>query len=427
MNTYLPRVVDDLLEFRLESKGAVWVRGPKWCGKSTTSKRFAKTSIFMQDEESKEQNIALAKLSPSSFLKGATPLLIDEWQVIPFIWNQIRYEVDKRDEFGQFILTGSRLPKKRINSGDEEYHTGTGRIVDLLMRPMSLYESKEGDGSVSLKSLFNGESYSGRRHSLSLNDYAFLTARGGWPKAVGKTDRVALQQAIDYYESIVRSDMSEDLGERKIDPERVRLLLRSYARNCSTEANLQVIRSDMLTNDANTLSDVTIRGYISILERIFVVEEAVAWNPNVRSKTAIRTSNTRYFIDPSIACASLGLGPDALIKDLRTFGYLFENLCVRDMRVYADTLDGTVKHFRNAKGQEADIVITLRDGRWALMEVKLGGSESIDEGAKHLIEIANDVDERLGKASFLAVITAGSVSYQREDGVYVLPLCSLRP
>lgn len=427
MSDYLPRVVDNLLAFRLKSKGAVLINGPKGCGKTTTAKRFAGSSVYMQDKESKEQNIALAKISPSIFLEGKTPLLIDEWQVIPFIWNQIRHEVDKRDKFGQFILAGSRLPKKKKNERNGEYHTGTGRIVDLVMRPMSLYESQEGDGSVSLKALFDGETYLGGRHSLTLRDYAFLTARGGWPKAVGKSDRVALQQAIDYYDNVVRSDMSEDEDERKINPDRVRLLMRSYARNCATEANLQVIRKDMLSNDADTLSDVTIRGYINTLERIFVVEESEAWNPNVRSKTAIRTSNTRYFIDPSIATAALGLGPDALIKDLRTFGYLFENLCVRDMRIYADTLDGTVKHFRNAKGREADIVITLRDGRWALMEVKLGGSDSIDEGAKHLIEIADDVDERLNKPSFLAVITAGNISYRREDGVYVLPLGALKP
>ena len=418
MRRYIPRIADEILDFKLKTKGAVWIKGPKWCGKSTTAKRFSKTCILMQDEDTKEQNIQLAKTSPSFFLKGDTPLLIDEWQTIPFIWNQIRTEVDRRDEFGQFILTGSVTPDdERL----KDQHSGTGRITDMIMRPMSLFESEESSGVISLEALFKGNRVEPARCNSSLEDYAFYTARGGWPKSIELDGIIALQQAIDYYEGLVNSDISQD---SKKDPKRVRLLMRSYARNCSTQANNSTIKKDMIANDSEKLDEDTIRAYINSLKSLYVVEESEAWNPNVRSKTAIRTSNTRYFVDPSIACAALNLSPEGLIRDLKTFGLLFENLCIRDLRVYSEPLGGKVKHFRNDRGLESDAVITLRDGSWAAVEIKLGNLDLIEEAAKNLIELKNDVNK---EPSFLMIVTTTDTAYQREDGIWVVPAGCLGP
>lgn len=416
---YMPRIVDEILQFKLRSKGAVWVKGPKWCGKSTTSEQSAKTIIRMQDEDTGEQNIALAKISPSDFLKGDTPLLVDEWQVIPFIWNQIRIEVDRRDEFGQFILAGSKEPRDI-----KDKHTGTGRIADLIMRPMSLYESGESDGTISLEGLFKGE---GRpvRCDKRLSDYAFYTARGGWPKAIGQDIDIALEQPIDYLEGIVNSDISED--DVKRDPERVRLFLRSYARNCSTQANNTKIKKDIIVNDAASLDEDTIASYVKVLKGLYVIEESVAWNPNLRSKAVIRTSNTRYFVDPSIACAALGISPDGLMRDLKLFGFLFENLCIRDLRVYADRLRGDVKHYKDSLNLEVDAIITLRNGDWAAVEVKLGSEELIEEGATNLLRLYDRMDPKSKKPNFMMVLTSSSTAYQRDDGVWVVPLGCLGP
>ena len=422
MKQYIPRLVDDILRFKLKSSGAVWIRGPKWCGKSTTAEQFANTIIRMQDEEEKNQNIALAKMSPAEFLKGDVPLLIDEWQVIPFIWNQIRTEVDRRDEFGQFLLTGSKQPEE---VEDVEKHSGTGRITTLMMRPMSLYESGESNGIVSLESMFKGNAKPGRC-SATLRDYAFYTARGGWPKSITSDGDVALEQAVSYVAGIVESDMSQNDDVRR-DPDRVRLLLRSYSRNCSTQANNSTIRKDMIANDSESLDEDTIASYVKALKRLYVVEESEAWNPNIRSKTAIRTSNTRYFVDPSIACASLDIGIDGLIADLKLFGFLFENLCIRDLRIYADRLKGKVKHYRDSSGLEVDAVITLRSGDWAPVEIKLGSQDLIDEGAKHLLKLVNSMDHRSKKPSFMMVLTGTNTAYLRDDGVWVVPLACLGP
>ena len=422
MKQYIPRLVDDILRFKLKSSGAVWIRGPKWCGKSTTAEQFANTIIRMQDEEEKNQNIALAKMSPAEFLKGDVPLLIDEWQVIPFIWNQIRTEVDRRDKFGQFLLTGSKQPEE---VEDVEKHSGTGRITTLMMRPMSLYESGESNGIVSLESMFKGNAKPGRC-SATLRDYAFYTARGGWPKSITSDGDVALEQAVSYVAGIVESDMSQNDDVRR-DPDRVRLLLRSYSRNCSTQANNSTIRKDMIANDSESLDEDTIASYVKALKRLYVVEESEAWNPNIRSKTAIRTSNTRYFVDPSIACASLDIGIDGLISDLKLFGFLFENLCIRDLRVYADRLKGKVKHYKDSSGLEVDAVITLRSGDWAPVEIKLGSQDLIDEGAKHLLKLVNSMDPRSKKPSFMMVLTGTNTAYLRDDGVWVVPLACLGP
>ena len=376
----------------------------------------------MQDEEQREQNIALAKMSPSDFLRGDTPMLIDEWQVIPFIWNQIRTEVDRRDEFGQFILTGSKQPAE---ADDAEKHSGTGRIATLTMRPMSLFESGESNGTVSLEGMFGGSGPAGRC-DMQLRDYAFCTARGGWPKAIGQDEDVALEQAVDYLEGVIYSDLSVN-DDVKRDPERVRLLLRSYARNCSTEASSNTIRADMISNDSQSLDQDTILSYIKALKRIYVVEESEAWNPNLKSKTAIRTSNTRYFVDPSIACAALDIGPDGLISNLKLFGLLFENLCVRDLRIYADRLKGKVKHYRDSTGLEVDAVVTLRNGDWAAIEIKLGSSELIEEGAANLKRLVDSMDPESRKPSFLMVLTGTNTAYRRDDGVWVVPIGCLGP
>lgn len=423
MKSYIPRVADDILAFKLRSKGAVWVRGPKWCGKSTTAIRFSKTVILMQDESQREQNIALAKLDPSAFLSGDTPLLIDEWQTIPFIWNQIRLEVDKRDEFGQFILTGSNMPAEEDMI---DQHSGVGRITAMLMRPMSLFESGDGNGTISLKSMFDGIEQSASRCVLSLRDYAYLTARGGWPKAIGQSEDVALQQAIDYYDGLIGGDIT-NIDEIPRDPERLRLFLRSYARNCATSAPNTTIKDDMRTNDGGSLDTDTIASYTKSMKRLFVIEESEAWNPNLRSKTAIRTSNTRYFVDPSLACAALGIGPEGLISDIRTFGFLFENLCVRDLRVYSDPIGAVVKHFRDSSGLEVDAVVVRRDGSWGAVEVKLGGQEFIDAGARNLLKLRDSLAEGMRRPSFMMVLTATGAAYRREDGVWVVPLGCLRP
>ncbi len=423
MKEYMPRIVDEMLDFKLRTKGAVWIRGPKGCGKTTTAMRASKTAIMMQDESAKEQNIALAKMCPSELLKGDAPLLIDEWQTIPFIWNQIRFEVDNRDGFGQFILTGSSMPRHEDMIGQ---HSGIGRIIGMTMRPMSLFESGESCGSVSLKGLFSGIEQRCARHDLGLKDYAFLTARGGWPEAVVSERDSALQPAVGCFNQLVNGG-TRNLDESARDPDRLRLFLRAYARSCSSGSRYPAIKEYMAAIDGGSLDTDTIASYVKSMSRLFVIEESEAWNPNLRSKAAIRTSNTRYFVDPSIACAALGTGPEGLIKDLGTFGLLFENLCVRDLRIYSEPLGGTVKHYRDSNGLEADAVIILGDGSWGAVEVKLGSQDLIDEGERNLLKLASSIGNGMKKPSFLMVLTATSIAYRTENGVWVVPLGCLGP
>lgn len=422
MKEYIPRIADSILRDKLESKGAVLIAGPKWCGKSTTALQQAKSVVFMQDPRHQEQNIMLAQADSHLFLQGEVPRLIDEWQTIPFIWDAIRFEVDRRDEFGQFILTGSAVPADE----DKIQHSGIGRITRMLMRPMSLYESGDSNGSVSLSALFSGTSQVTGISGKGLMDIAFALCRGGWPKAIGQKEKVALQQAIDYYDGLVLSDVSHVDGVRR-DPERIRLLLRSYARHVSTQATITTIRNDMLANDSSSLDEDTISSYIKALKKLYVVEDLPAWNPNLRSKAAVRTSDTRHYVDPSIACAALGLGPQDLINDLKTFGVLFESLCIRDLHVYAEKLDGRIYHFRDSAGLEADAVIHLRNGAWAPVEVKLFSNDRIEEGAKNLIKLSEMVDTtKMKKPSFLMVLTGTEYAYRRPDGVYVVPISCLK-
>lgn len=423
MKAYLPRIADKLLEERLDSKGAILIEGPKWCGKTTTAKQKANSFISMDRPDMTRQYQQMAELSPNTLLEGETPRLIDEWQITPNLWNAVRYEVDNRDEFGQFILTGSAVPSEF----DDSMHTGTGRISRLLMRPMSLFESKDSSGEVSIKDLFEGKNISAVDET-SLEKMAFLICRGGWPKAIGLDEKPALFQAIDYFGAVVSTDISR-VDSTKRDKEKAKRLLKSYARHVGTQSSLETIRQDMLVNQSDTFDQVTLYSYLDALRKIFVIEDSPAWNPNLRSKTSIRTTDTRYFSDPSIATASLGIGPKDLLDDLKTMGFLFENLCVRDLRIYTDYLDGTVYHYRDKHGLECDAVIHLRNGAYGLIEIKLGGDKLIDEGAETLKKLAYKIDTKnMSKPSFMMVLCAKApFAYKRNDGVYVIPITALRP
>lgn len=423
MADYKPRIVDEILIKKLESKGAVLIEGPKWCGKTTTALRQAKSVLRMDNPLEKEQNLRLSKLNPQRLLIGDNPRLIDEWQIAPTLWDTVRYEVDQRGKMGQFILTGSAVPPDT----KEITHSGTGRFTWLTMRPMSLYESGESTGEVSLKSLFAGNLNVDGENTLDIDKLAYLVCRGGWPQAVGLKTEAALQQAFDYYDAVVKSDINRADGVNK-NPERVKRIMKSYARNQGSQVASTVIAQDIAANEAETVNEDTVHSYIEALKKIFVVEDMSAWNPNLRSKSAIRTSDTRYYVDSSIATASLGIGPDDLINDLRTFGLFFETMCVRDLRVFAESLDGAVYHYRDNTNLECDTVIHLRNGSYGLIEIKLGGDDLIDEGAANLLKLKNKIDVSKMKApAFLMVlIGVGKYAYRREDGVLVVPIGCLK-
>ena len=420
MPEYYPRIADEVLKFKLETCGAVLIKGTKWCGKSTTAEQAAGSAVYLQDRLASNQLIELAKNAPDLFLAGQTPRLIDEWQTIPFIWDKVRFEVDHRNANGQFILTGSATP---LEDPENAYlHSGIGRIAPMVMRPMTLMESADGTGGISLTKLFDQASQDAARSPLTLEDYAYLTCRGGWPKALELSREAALEQAIIFYEGLVEDDVNRIYKNTK-NPERIRRLMRSYSRAISTQTSNAAIRKDLLSHEGESFGIDALTSYINALQKLYVVENLPAWNPNLRSKTALRSSDTRHFVDPSIACASLGLGPGDLVGDLKTFGLLFESLCVRDIRVYAEALRGRVFHYRDANDLEADAVIHLRDGRWAAVEVKLASEESINEGASHLLALAGKIDvSKMKKPSFLMVLTASEYAYQRSDGVWVVPL-----
>lgn len=423
MKNYLPRITDKLLDERLKAKGAILIEGPKWCGKTTSAKEFAKSFIAMDEPDKTKQYKQMAELNPSALLEGETPRLVDEWQLAPNLWNAVRYEVDKRDDFGQFILTGSAVPAEF----DASMHSGTGRISRLYMRTMSLYESKDSDGAISLSDLFDDKEISCANHKI-LDDIAFLICRGGWPISIKLDGKASLFQAIDYFDSVVKNDISR-VDYVKRDVEKAKSLLRSYARHVGSQAPLETIRKDMLANQADTFDQVTLYSYIDALKKIFVIEDAPAWNPNIRSKTAIRSTDTRYFIDPSIATAALGIGPKDLIHDLNTMGFLFENLAVRDLRIYSELLDGNVYHYRDKSGLECDAVVHLRNGSYGLVEIKLGGDKLIEDGAETLKTLSGLIDTNsMKKPSFMMVLCAQApFAYKRNDGVYVVPITSLRP
>lgn len=413
-----------MLADKLEAMGAILIEGPKGCGKTTTAEEQAKSILYMDDPDNAEQYAQMAQTNIRFLLQGETPRLIDEWQIAPKLWDAIRFEVDHREEEGQFILTGSAVPANR----NDIHHSGTGRFGWLTMRPMSLWESGESNGSVSLTELFKSQKTIEGTNDISLDRMAYLCCRGGWPKSISRrTEKAALMQAVEYYEAITRSDISRvDNIQRNED--RARRLMRSYARHQGTQAGIATIMADIKVNEFYETSDETISSYINALKQIFVIEDMPAWNPNIRSKTAIRTSDTRYYVDPSLACAALGLGPMDLMNDLNTFGLLFETLCVRDLRVYADALDGRVYHYRDRNGLECDTVIQLRNGSYGLIEIKLGGDNLIEEGAANLLKLSGIIDTSKMKApSFMIVLTAvGKYAYKRQDGVYVIPVGCLK-
>lgn len=420
---YRRRVLDSLLERKLRGIGAVLIEGPKLCGKTTTAEQIANSVLYMAQPDEMQENLNLASIKPALLLKGDTPRLIDEWQLAPKLWDAVRFEVDHRGETGQFILTGSAVPADRTKI----FHTGTGRIAWLKMRTMSLYESGESNGDVSLKELFDGKLSIEGLNTLNLEDVAYLTCRGGWPTALDQAPEDALERAFDYYDAIVNVDVSRVDGVKR-EPERTKRLMRSYARNLGSSVPVSVLCSDMTVNDDNTLSPNTINSYINALKQIFVIEDLPAWNPNLRSKTAVRTADTRYFSDPSIGVAALGLGPNDLIQDLKTFGFFFETLCMRDLRIYADALNGTVYHYRDKNNLECDAVVHLRNGQYGLIEIKLGGDDLIEAGASTLKRLSSKIDtDKMNKPTFLMVLTAvGRFAYQRDDGVLVVPIGCLK-
>ena len=393
MDYYKKRVVDEILTDKLESKGAVLIEGPKWCGKTTTALQQAKSVLRMDNPLEKEQNLRLSKLNPQRLLNGDNPRLIDEWQIAQTLWDTVRYEVDQRGKMGQFILTGSAVPVET----KEITHSGTGRFTWLTMRPMSLYESEESTGEVSLKALFNGNLEVDGESDIDIDKLAFLVCRGGWPQALDLKPKAALRQAFDYFDAVVKSDINRADGVTK-NPERVKRIMRSYARNQGSQIACTVIANDIEVNETETISEDTIHSYLEALKKIFVVEDMPAWNP------------------------------EDLINDLKTFGLMFETMCVRDLRIFADSLDGNVYHYRDNTNLECDTVIHLRNGSYGLIEIKLGGNDLIDEGASNLIKLKEKIDSsKMKEPSFLMVLVGvGQYAYTREDGVLVVPIGCLK-
>ena len=423
MSMYRKRVTDAILVKKLEGKGAVLIEGPKWCGKTTTAEQIAQSILYMDDPSRIEQNKMMAQINPKRLLDGNTPRLIDEWQLAPKLWDAIRFEVDHRKQLGQFILTGSAVPADT----EEIMHSGTGRFAWLTMRTMSLYESGDATGDVSLGELFKTPKAIDGESSLNLDRLAFLVCRGGWPQAVGMREELALDQAIDYYDAVIRSDIHRADAVRK-NTERVKRLMRSYARNQGSQIPNTRLAKDVSTNGEIPIDEKTVATYLDALRKIFVVEDMAAWNPNLRSKTAIRSSDTRYYVDPSIAVAALGIGPKDLIADLNTFGLLFETMCIRDLRIFANALNGDVFHYRDKDELECDAVVHLRDGSYGLIEIKLGGDHLIEQGAESLLKLSAKIDtEKMKAPSFCAVLVGvGDYAYRRKDGVYVVPLGCLK-
>ena len=423
---YKQRVVDGLLDFYLECMGAVLIEGPKWCGKTRTGEEHAKSILKLQDPDNVDKYRAAVKAKPSILLQGPTPRLIDEWQDFPVLWNAVRHMVDERGEDGQFILTGSAVPREEKTDEESPRHTGTGRIIRMRMRPMSLWESGESTGEISLSGLFDGVCEAEGQSRIDIDDIAHLVCRGGWPQAVlAKTPRAAYLKSSSYVDEVVHEDIHRVDGIER-NPDRVRNLLKSLARNISTLTTAETILQDLKTNDS-TICEKTLSSYMNALRKIFLVEDVPAWSRSLKSRLAIRSAAKRQFVDPSVATAVLGATPGRLLNDFRYFGSLFESLCVRDVRVYAQPLDGEVRHYRDQTGLEADIIVALKDGRWGAIEVKLGAGD-IDSAAEGLKKLKAKVDVgRMGHPSFLMVLTGTDLGYTREDGVIVCPLGCLKP
>lgn len=420
---YYERLIETRIERKLKSSGAVLVAGPKFCGKTTTCMLYQNSYIKLNTK----QSIAMARLNPKGVLVGEKPRLIDEWQKAPDIWNHIKDDLDFDYQFGKYILTGSSTPADKT----DVHHSGAGRIAPLLMRPMTLWESKESNGKVSLANLFEG----GTDYPLDMNaeftleDVAFLLCRGGWPIAVQAPRDIALEITKNYYGGLFIFEDSENERFRNKKPEVLRMILRSYARNISTEAAVSTIVSDIRQSNERSMDTKTYDDYMEALKDLYIIEDMEAWNPNIRSKTSIRSTPTRHFVDTSIACRSLGVNPLDLMNDLESFGLFFEDFAVRDLRVYADSLGGEVKHYRDNSGLECDAVVHLEDGRWGGIEIKLGGDDLINDGAESLKRLRDKIVQKSDEKapSFLLVLTAVGGAYKREDGVYVAPINMLKP
>ncbi|MBQ6142145.1 MAG: ATP-binding protein [Kiritimatiellae bacterium] len=426
MKKYRQRIVDTILARKLDSMGAVLVEGPKWCGKTTTCKQFAKSILDLSDPDVRDRAIELAEIDIKTLLDGETPRLIDEWQDVPRFWDAIRNRVDHLDGSGYFLLTGSAVVREKKRK--QISHSGTGRISRMRMRPMSLWESGESSGVVSISDLFGGGSFvSGMSKSHSLEEMAYIVCRGGWPKAVERGGDAALDYASEYVDAVAESDLSR-VDDVPRSPERIRRLLRSLSRLQATQTSLSTIRKDMAANDESTLSELTISSYINALEKIFVVENIHAWSPNLRAKSTVRTSDTRYFVDPSIAAASLGAGPGTLMDDLATFGLFFETMAIRDLRVYAESAGGYVEHYHDKTGLECDAVIHLRNGDFGLVEVKLGGETLIEEGVRTLNRLSALTGAKLKRQpKFQMILCAvGDYAYVRKDGILISPIGALK-
>jgi predicted AAA+ superfamily ATPase len=423
MDGYKKRIADNILKDKLEYIGGVLIEGPKWCGKTTTAEQTAGSVLYMADPQDLAANLQMAEISPGMLLDGKSPRLIDEWQIAPQLWDAARFEIDHRRSPGQFIFTGSAVPADR----SKIRHSGTGRFSWLTMRPMSLWESGESNGEVSVRSLFEQGGQIVAHNDLVLGDIARLLCRGGWPQATNLDGDHALKISAAYYEAVVKTDISQADGVKR-DETRTRRLMRSYARNQGAQATIRSIRDDISANEPNKIDEETVTSYINALKRIFVIEDSTAWSPNLRSKTAIRTSDTRYFIDPSIATCALGVGPKDLMSDLNTMGLLFETMAVRDLRVYADASEGGIFHYRDKSGLECDAVMHRRNGQYGLIEIKLGGEALIEAGANTLNALAEEIDTtKMQAPTFLMVLTAvGKYAYQRKDGVYVVPIGCLK-
>lgn len=421
---YLERIDDELLKRKLRSSAAVLIEGPKWCGKTSMGAQVAKSIIYIQDPDKRAMYRKMADTQPSLLLEGETPHMLDEWQTIPVLWDAVRFAADQRQEMNQFILTGSSTPLDDDENSEME-HTGTGRIARLRMRPMSLWESKESRGQVSLKALFDGTQEMGLfENPLTIKDLAFVMCRGGWPGTIGMEKEEALEVTVNLVDELVNTDVNR-VDKTEKNPDRVRAVLRSYARNISTMTSASTIMADVQANDIS-ITDKTLTNYLTALRRLFIIEDAKAWQPSLRSKTGIRTSNKRHFVDTSIATAVLELNPTSILEDFNLFGFLFEDFCLRDMRVYTEPLRGTVYHYHDNSGLESDLIIRLHDGRWAAIEVKTGSKE-IEDAAVNLITLSQTVDtSKIGEPSFLMVLTAGQYAYRRDDGVYVIPIGCLK-
>ena len=421
--TYKKRIADKLLQDQLEAAGVVLIEGSKWCGKTTTAEHMARSVLYMDHPKRKQEYLVMAENNPELLLEGAEPRLLDEWQIAPQLWDTARFLADRRKGTGHFIFTGSAVPA----DGSKISHTGTGRFAWITMRPMSLWESEESNGSVSLLRLFDGQFQASVAPESSLEEVAYMLCRGGWPASIDMNRQAALKQSKNYVDAVCKHDISR-VDNVKRDASFALRLMRSYARNQGTQVPISVIYSDLSSSKDDTLSEETISSYISALKKIFVIEDMPAWNPNLRSKTAIRSSDTRYFVDPSIATAALGLGPKDLMNDLNTFGLFFETMAIRDLRIYAEALDGEVFHYRDKNGLECDAVVHLRNGNYGLIEIKIGGETLIEEGAASLRKLSEKIDTtKMKSPSFLMVLTAvGSYVYKRSDDVLVVPISCLK-